>query len=111
MKKIIIVMCLLISTITFAQNNFKAIVKDEKTKEVLQSATANIKKLNLNSTSNEKGELTITDIPDGEFEIEFRFIGYEDYKKVFKFPFADTTEFIEIALESNAAELGEVTVQ
>jgi len=111
MKKIIIVMCLLISTITFAQNNFRAIIKDEKTKEVLQSATANIKKLNLNSTSNEKGELTITDIPDGEFEIEFRFIGYEDYKKVFKFPFADTTEFIEIALESNAAELGEVTVQ
>jgi len=76
MKELIIATLLLTTTKVFAQNNFKAIIKDDKTKEILQGASANIEKLKLTATSDAEGRLILNNIPNGELEIEFGFVGY-----------------------------------
>src|SRR4051794_8405527 len=110
MKRWIITCCLFITIKAYAQSSFKALIKDDKTKEILQGASANIDKLKMVSTSDSEGKLILKNVPNGEFEIEFRFVGYKEYKRSFKFPI-DNTGFIEINLEQNAEELNEVTVQ
>ncbi|MEO6905734.1 MAG: carboxypeptidase-like regulatory domain-containing protein, partial [Ginsengibacter sp.] len=77
MKKYIIIILLSAPLFSKAQNTFKAIIKDSKTKDTLVGASAFIDKIKLGSSSNNKGELTITNIPNGEYEIEFSYSGYE----------------------------------
>ena len=110
MKKIFLIISIFLSHTTFAQNVFKAVIKGEKTKENLFGATAYIDKLKIGATSNDKGEITITNISNGEFEIEFHYIGYEEKRQIFKFPFTNANEIFEIELEPNTGELGEVVV-
>ncbi|MGI8952256.1 MAG: TonB-dependent receptor [Chitinophagaceae bacterium] len=111
MKKLFIFLSLIGSQITFAQNSFNAIIKDEKTKEDLDGATAFIDKLKVGSTSADNGQLTISNIPNGEFEIEFRSSGYKNKIQNFKFPLPNPEQVIEILLEPESKELGEVVVQ
>ncbi|MDQ2862541.1 MAG: TonB-dependent receptor, partial [Bacteroidota bacterium] len=93
-----------------AQNTFKAIVKDNTTKVALVGASAYIDKLKSGASANNKGVLTITNIPNGEFEIEFSYSGYETQRKEFKFPQKNPGEIFEIDLEQNTTELGAVIV-
>ena len=110
MKKYIIIILLSAPLFSKAQNTFKAIIKDSKTKDTLVGASAFIDKIKLGSSSNNKGKLTITNIPNGEYEIEFSYSGYETKRKEFKFPQKNQSEIFEIDLEQNATELGEVVV-
>lgn len=113
MKKIIagFLCCVLVSTKNFSQNNFKAIIRDEKTREILVGATASVDQLKITAISNDSGLVVLKNIPVGIFEIEFRFVGYEAIKKTFQFPLADTNAVEEIVLATDAAELASVTVQ
>lgn len=110
MKNIFIIICLLIAQNVFGQNTIKAIIKNEKTKEPLQRATAYIEKLKLSTTSNEKGEIYFTNIPDGIIEIEFSYVGFEKTKKQFNFSFKKIYEIKIIELEPESSELEEVVV-
>lgn len=110
MKNIFIIICLLIAQNVFGQNTIKAIIKNEKTKEPLQGATAYIEKLKLSITSNEKGEIYFTNIPDGIIEIEFSYVGFEKTKKQFNFSFKKIYEIKIIELEPESSELEEVVV-
>ena len=102
----------IVATANFAlgQNTFNAIIKDDKTKETLVGASAYIDKLKTGATSDDQGQLTLTNIPDGEFEIEFHYLGYEVKKQSFKFPFSNPDQVFEIDLAPNASELSEVVV-
>ena len=93
----------------FGQNTFKATIKDSDTKETLIGATALLKGTTKGGTADLNGLVTISDIPDGQQIIEFRYIGYETLIDTFTFPLA-STDPIEILLKSEAGELGEVTV-
>ena len=110
MKNIILIICLLTAQKVFAQNSFKAIIKSEQTKEPLQGATAYIDKIKLRSISNNEGAITFTNIPNGDFEIEFSYVGFAPTKKQFIFPLKNQMKIIEIELEPNASQLGEVIV-
>lgn len=110
MKNIFIIICLLIAQNVFGQNTIKAIIKNEKTKEPLQGATAYIEKLKLSITSNEKGEIFFTNIPDGIIEIEFSYVGFEKTKKQFNFSLKKIYEIKIIELEPESSELEEVVV-
>ena len=107
--------CILLFSISFshksfAQNTFKAIVQDEKTKEILIGATAFIDTLKNGATADAAGFLIIQNIPNGNFQIEFRYIGYQVNKMQLTFPLTNSKQIFEIELEPNANELGEVTV-
>ena len=93
-----------------AQNTFQAIIKDKTTKAILVGASAYINKLKSGASTNDKGELKITNIPKGEFEIEFSYSGYETKRRDFIFPQKNPGEIFEIDLEQNTTVLGEVVV-
>lgn len=93
-----------------AQNTFGAIVKSHNTHDTLVGASAYIDQLRLGSSSNEKGQLTISNIPNGTFEIEFTYSGYQPQRQRFTFPLINPNEVFEIDLESNTGGLDEVIV-
>ena len=108
--KIILLLCVAFNINTvFGQNTFKAVIKDSDTKETLIGATALLKGTTKGGTAGLNGLVTISDIPDGQQIVEFRYIGYETLIDTFTFPLA-STDPIEILLKSEAGELGEVTV-
>src|ERR1035437_9549583 len=92
-----------------AQNTFKALIKDSKTKEKLFGATAYITKLKLGSSSDTSGTLSITNIPNGKYEIVFSYIGYEKKEIEFSFPLSQQ-QAIEILLKNENEDLAEVVV-
>jgi iron complex outermembrane receptor protein len=110
MKSYIFYFVALISCNTlFAQNTFRATVKDADTKEILAGATAVLKGAANGATTDGNGTVTIEHIPDGEQIIEFAYLGYrsQQQKIVFPLPGSDT---VQIFLESSTAELEEIVV-
>ncbi|GAA4729399.1 TonB-dependent receptor [Flavisolibacter ginsenosidimutans] len=92
-----------------AQNRFKAIVKDEDSKERLQGATVQIQTLKLSAVANEAGVVVLDAIPNGRHFIRVTFSGYKEMGKAFDFPLA-TTDTIELFLKPEEQALDEVTV-
>ena len=96
-------------TTAHAQHIFKAKVTDEFTGQALAGANASI--LNQpRAVADEKGFLTVTAIPEGEFEIEFSFIGYEAQKMKYSFPLPNAERIFTIALTPVSKKLREVAV-
>jgi outer membrane receptor for ferrienterochelin and colicins len=108
-KIILLLLVALNSNAVFAQNTFQAIIKDSETKEPLIGATALLEGTTNGASADTNGLVTISNIPNGEQEIQFRFMGYEEQEQEFEFPMA-STDPIEIFLSSEADELNEVVV-
>ncbi len=109
MKKIFISI-FLINTIGIlqAQNTFKAIVKDEDTKEILVGANCIIEGTEIGSVSNLEGEIILNNIANGKFDLVFSYVGYERSEKRFEFPLKEKSPIV-IYLEPDQ-ELETVTV-
>lgn len=99
---------LFFTTSLFAQNTFNAVIKSSN--DTLIGATASIKKLQIVSNSNNEGKITIKSIPNGKFEIEFRYLDYEEKTLELEFPLKNPDEIFIIELEQNEEELEEVKV-
>jgi outer membrane receptor for ferrienterochelin and colicins len=93
-----------------AQNTFKGIVKDSITKEILTDVSAVLKNSKIGNTSNQLGELIITNIPNGKQIIVISIVDFQKKEIAFTFPLADTS-FIELLLSTDKSELAEVVVQ
>ena len=106
MKKIIFIL-LLFPFLATAQNTFKAIIKDEKTKEALDSVSVFLSGTRNGSTSDEKGFVVLENIPNGKQTIVFSSFGYRKIERNILFP---QNETIEIFLEPTSEELEEVKV-
>jgi iron complex outermembrane receptor protein len=110
MKSYIILFVALISCNTlFAQNTFRATIKDADTKEALIGATAVLKSAANGATTNENGIVIIERIPDGEQVIEFSYLGYESQQQKIVFPLS-SSDTVQIFLESSTDELEEIVV-
>ena len=107
--KTIITILLVLPLFTKAQNTFKAVIRSEATKELIQGATVQIKNLKLSGTSNDSGMVILSNIPNGKQAIEITSIGFKEVEKVFTFPL-NAIDTVEIFLEQEAQELDEVTV-
>ncbi len=105
MKKLFIL--LLFPIIATAQNTFKAIVINEKTKEAVDSVSVFLNGTQNGSTTNEKGFVVLENIPSGKQTIVFSSFGYRKVERNILFPQNDT---IEIFLEPTSEELDEVKV-
>ena len=69
-KTFLFIFTLFITNCLFAQNTFKAIVRNDRTKEPLKGATATITGLVLNAVSNSAGLIILNKIPNGKFEVK-----------------------------------------
>ena len=110
MKKILIVSFFMtLNLCVYAQNTFKAVIKDSETNEPLIGSTAILSGTTIGATADIDGLITLTHIPNGKQIIEFHYIGYETKKDTLEFPLT-TSDLIEIFLKSNANELDEVVI-
>ena len=97
-------------SIGYGQNTFKAIIRDDKTKESLTGASATIPALKIGAIADTSGAITLK-VPNGKFEVVFTFIGYNKVEKTLTFPVQPANKIIEIYLEPQGGELAEVTIQ
>lgn len=111
MKKLFILLGVLLCNTVYAQNTFKAVVKDDDTKTPLTGATAVITSLKIGSTADTSGLVIINNIPNGKYEITFNFVGYISKDVTVTFGGNNTEKQSEIYLEPLAGELAEVTIQ
>jgi len=110
MKNIILLfIALSCSSQTWAQNTFKAIVKDNETKESLVGATVIVQGTTIGSITDANGLVQVKNIPNGKQVIVIRFVGYEEKADTFAFPITQT-EPLEVLLEASKEKMDEVYV-
>ncbi|MCC8427286.1 TonB-dependent receptor plug domain-containing protein [Mucilaginibacter sp. UR6-11] len=97
--------------ISRAQNQYKVVIKDDKTRQVLPGATAAIVTLNIAAVADTAGNVVLSGIPNGKFEIKFTSVGYLQQSKIVMFPVSETDQPLEVFLEPHSGELAEVTIQ
>lgn len=110
MIKIILLISIVFSQTTFAQNIFKVTIKDKETKEVLIGATAVLKGTTNGSITDNNGKVEIKNIPSGQHSIILSYIGYGTHELSFIFPLADSLQDKIIFLEPEAEKMEEVVV-
>ena len=93
----------------FAQNTFKAIIKDCESREPLIGATAVLVGTSNGVIANIDGLVILSNIPNGKQVIQFRYIGHEERKDTFDFPL-ENSEPIEILLEPESEDFEEVVI-
>jgi iron complex outermembrane receptor protein len=112
MKRIFMLTAMMLpGFIAIAQNTFKARVVNDQTKAPLKGATAIIPDLKKNISADTSGLITITNIPNGKFEIEISYVGFGKSEKVYTFPLQHPDQIIVVGLEPSSGELAEVTIQ
>lgn len=110
MKKFLIVSFFMaLNVCVYAQNTLNAVVKNGENKEPLIGVTASIKGTSLAAISDENGQITLSNIPDGLQEINFSYTGLKEHIEILEFPLKDKN-FIEILLNESSEELDEIVV-
>ncbi|MBE9664802.1 TonB-dependent receptor [Mucilaginibacter boryungensis] len=94
-----------------AQNTFKAKVVNYQTKVGLKGATATIPDLKITAVADTSGQITITNIPNGKFQVEITYIGFIKSEQVYNFPLQHPEQVFEIGLIPSTGELAGVTIQ
>lgn len=108
-KYFFIIVAILIVGSAQAQNSFKAVIKNEETKEPITGASAIVDGTNNGSVSDDNGVILITNISDGEHTITFSSIGYKTKTETFVFPLPNN-DTLEVFIESEAEEMKEVII-
>jgi iron complex outermembrane receptor protein/outer membrane receptor for ferrienterochelin and colicins len=99
MKYILLfVLILLTAPAVFAQNTFKAVIKNDETKAPVAGAEVSLKgkkaspAANATDATNAGGRIELKDIPDGEQTVMIFAAGYETSELTLVFPLADQSE-------------------
>ena len=110
MKKIFIVSFFMaLNLCAYAQNTLNIVVKSIETNEPLNGVTASIKGTSIAATSDENGQITLANIPDGLQEINFSYMGFNEHIDTLEFPLKDKN-VIEILLQESSEELDQVVI-
>ncbi len=110
MKKTLIVSLLMtLNLCVYAQNTFKAIIKDSEKKEPLMGVNAQVTGTSIAETSAENGQVILTGIPNGLQEIQFTYVGFYPHTQSFNFPLTDTVP-IEVLLSEQSEDLEEIVI-
>lgn len=110
MKKILFVSFFMTFNLcVYAQNTFKAVIKDSEKKEPLMGVTAQVTGTTIATISDENGQIILTGIANGLQEIQFSYIGFAQRTDSFNFPLEDTAP-IEILLYEQSEDLEEIVI-
>src|SRR5690606_26420873 len=95
MKTFITLMAVLfISATAYAQNSYKAIIRDVQTLQPLPGATVKIQNTNLGASAGNDGSVVLNNIPTGIQIVEFSYVGYATKTDTLIFPLNDTASTI-----------------
>tara|TARA_R110000868_G_scaffold306734_3_gene568127 strand:- start:58249 stop:60417 length:2169 start_codon:yes stop_codon:yes gene_type:complete len=109
-KSILSLLTLLLTQSLLAQNSFIATIIDHEEKTPLIGVTVFFPTLNIGNTTNASGEIIITNIPDGTYTIEIRYLGYETMTISRAFPLVETQQNTFFELHPDHEEMEEITV-
>lgn len=93
----------------YAQNTLNIVVKSIETNEPLNGVTVSIKGTSIAVMSDENGQITLTNIPDGLQEINFSYVGFNEHTEILEFPLKNKN-VIEILLQESSEELDQVVI-
>ncbi|MGX7666259.1 TonB-dependent receptor [Flavobacterium pedocola] len=96
-------------SVAFSQNTFTAVVKDSITNENLAGVSVVLKDTQTGTSSNEKGEVKLLNLPDGKHIFVFSHIGYTTIETEIEMPLAETVTIF--MSESHSSELDEIIVE
>ncbi len=109
MKPLFLLMILFsMAQVTFGQNTFKAIVKNEQNQQPLVGATVSVQSTEITAKTDASGKVELTNIPNGEQIIEVFSPGFDRKELKLTFPLTDQGEQLILLTLNN--ELGEVTI-
>lgn len=111
-KKLVVLMAVLFFTVSaYAQNTYKAIIKDAKTNQAIPGTTLKIQGTNISSISATDGLITLNNVPSGKQILQFSYIGFKTRTDTLTFPLVQTAPML-ITLEAaeGEEELDEVVV-
>ena len=109
MKFILPFLALFFSGYAFAQNTWKGKVIDADHKEVLAEVTVYVKGTDLIAKTDEKGLVTLNNIPNGAHVIGFKIVGHQEKTLSLVFPLTQT-EPTTVELEHDEDDLDEVVI-
>lgn len=92
----------------FSQNRIILSIQDELSVEPLLGVNLYIPELDLGAVSDDQGMAQIDDVPDGIYQLEVSYVGYES--QTIELTVSGTADPIVIALRTNVSELGEVII-
>jgi outer membrane receptor for ferrienterochelin and colicins len=112
MKKLMVLLSVLFFTAAaYAQNTYKAIIKDAKTNSNLSGVTLKIQEINIGTNSDSNGQISLNNIPDGKQLIRFSFKGYQTRIDTLMFPLVQSAPaVILLQQEETDEELEEVII-
>jgi outer membrane receptor for ferrienterochelin and colicins len=91
MKRTIVLLVMLFCTaVAYAQNTYKAIIKDAKTNQTLPGATVKVVGTTIGTTSDSTGLATLTGIASGKQVIQYSYVGFQAKTDTLTFPLAET---------------------
>ncbi|WP_462267353.1 TonB-dependent receptor [Mucilaginibacter sp.] len=86
----------------YAQNSFKAIMRDGQTQQPLAGATALVISFGKGAAADTSGLIILKDIPNGQQIIKFSFVGYQSRLDTLTFPLPqDTTLMVNLQAAEN----------
>lgn len=107
MKHILSVLLLLAIPSIYAQNTLKGVVTDTNTNDPLIFANIYLPQLEKGATTDDQGNYTLNNIPNGTYSIIISIIGYETLSQNISFPNSDSLDF---KLIPSAIEMEEIII-
>ena len=77
---------LFVYSATLAQNTFKATIQEAETNEPLYGVSVFIEELNKGAVTDMDGAVQLQNIPNGQFKIEIRYVGFQTLEITRTFP-------------------------
>ncbi|MEH6656870.1 TonB-dependent receptor [Leeuwenhoekiella marinoflava] len=111
MKHHLSMLLLLLCSTVFAQNSFKATVQHAETQAPLYGVSVSINSLNTGAITDVQGKVEVTNIPDGTYTIEIRYIGFEIQTVRRTFPLSASANGQTFYLHPAEEQMEEVLIQ
>jgi outer membrane receptor for ferrienterochelin and colicins len=114
MKKLTVLLIALFYTgMCYAQNTFRAIIRDAKTKETLIGAAVSIQGTTIGSISDTSGLVKLSNVPNGQQVLKFSYVGYQPQTDTLSFPLNQAAPLSVLLLpagKGDGEELDEVVI-
>lgn len=111
MKNIILVLLFITSHTILSQNQFETTLLNAETKDPLYGVSIGIQKLNIGTITDLDGKAILQNIPNGEYSIEIRYIGFETLKISRTFPLSKDENNEEILLQPSEEQMETVMIE